>query len=681
MFESTVSSELPPRPPRAFFGRNELVDQIVDLVENFTPLALIGPGGIGKTSIALTVLHNDRIKERFGDDRRFIRCDQFPASLSNFLRRLSTVTGAGVENPEDLIPLQPFLSSKDILIVLDNAESILDPEGTDSQEIYDVVEELSQFDNICLFITSRISTIPPDCEVLDIPTLSMDAARDAFYGIYKRGKRSDVVDSVLEQLDFHPLSISLLATVAHQNRWDTSRLTKEWERRRTGVLQTDHKRSLAATIELSLASPMFQELGPDARVLLEITAFFPQGVDENNLSWLFPTIPDIGNIFDKFCVLSLTYRTNGFATMLAPLRDHLRPKDPKSSPLLRATTERYFSRLSVGTGPDKPSRGETRWITSEDVNVEHVLDVFSSIDTDSNNVWEACADFVRHLRWHKRRPIVLESRIKGLPDDHPSKPRCLDQLGRVLALLGNDSDAKPLLIHAIKLWREQGNDQKVAGTLKFLATVDMRLCLFAEGISRVKEALEMYEKLDDTARQAGCLQRLALLFVKDNQVDAAEDAASRAIDLPSDGPSQSQLYEYHHTLGHISHRRGEMEAAIDHHLEALGIAPSLPSQDKQTGILGCLLELLLEEERFDDAQVHVEQLKLHADNDPLYRAMAMAVQARIWRGQGKLEEARSEFVQIIGSYEKIGVTVDFMGDIKEELCEIEEEIKERAASN
>ena len=573
-------------------------------MDNFTPLALIGPGGIGKTSIALTVLHNDRIKQRFGDDRRFIRCDQFPASLSNFLRRLSAVTGAGIENPKDLTPLHSFLSSKEMLIVLDNAESILDPEGMDSREIYDVVEELSQFDNICLFITSRISTVPPDCEILDIPTLSMDAARDAFYGIYKKGKRSDTVDKILEQLDFHPLSVTLLATVTHQSKWDTSRLTKEWEKRRTGVLQTDHKKSLAATIELSLASPMFQELGSDARALLEVVAFFPQGVDENNLDWLFPTIPNRENIFDKFCILSLTYRSNGFATMLAPLRDHLFPRDPRSSPLLCATKEHYFSRLSVGNGPDKPNRGETQWITSEDVNVEHVLDVFSSIDADSNSTWEACADFMRHLRWHKRRPLVLGSRMERLPDDHPSKPRCLMQLARMLSSLGNFLESKRLHILMLKLWRERGDDHEVAKTLKLLAFVDGESYHGVEGISQAEEALKIYEKLDDTAGQVDCLCLLALLFVGDDQVDAAEEAASRMISL-SDGPSQARLFEYYHVLGNICECKGEMEEAIGHLKKALGIASSLLSQDKQVLILRYLLHLLFEENRFYEAEVYI----------------------------------------------------------------------------
>jgi len=61
-FMSSAPGELPPLPPRIFCGRDELVGRIVDFTQRLTPIALIGAGGIGKTSIVLTVLHDDRIK-------------------------------------------------------------------------------------------------------------------------------------------------------------------------------------------------------------------------------------------------------------------------------------------------------------------------------------------------------------------------------------------------------------------------------------------------------------------------------------------------------------------------------------------------------------------------------------------------------------------------------------------
>ena len=192
-------------------------------------------------------------------------------------------------------------------MVLDNAESILDPEGPDAREIYAAVDELTKFSNICLCITSQISIIPPDCKVIKVPTLSTEAGQDAFYRISGYDEQSNSINDVLEQLDNHPLSITLLVTVAQHNQWDANRLVAEWGKQRTEVLHVQHSRSLATAISLSLASPMFQQLGPDAHPLLEIVAFLLQGVDKKHIHWLFPTISSVQEILDRFCILSLTY--------------------------------------------------------------------------------------------------------------------------------------------------------------------------------------------------------------------------------------------------------------------------------------------------------------------------------------------------------------------------------------
>ena len=567
-----------------------------------------------------------------------------------------------------------------MVIVLDNAESILDPQGTDAREIYATVEELSQFDNLCILITSRISTIPLDYKHLDVPTLSMNAARDTFHRAIENNNPSDLIDGILEQLDFHPLSITLLATVSRQNRWDMKRLAREWEQRRTSMLQTEHNSSLATTIELSLTSPLFRQLGPDARALLEVVAFFPQGVDENNLEWFFPTIPDRANIFDKFCTLSLTYRNGGFITMLAPLRDYLCPKDPNSAPLLRTVKERYFSRMSVYFNPNDPGFVKTQWIRSEDINVEHLLDVFTTIDPSSTDVWGACEKFIEHLSWHRKRHTILGPKIEGLPDDHSSKPECLFELARLFRGVGNWAECRRLLIHTLKLWRERGSDSMVAQVLRVLSDANRQMGLYEEGIEQIKEALAIYEQLGDMSFQVECLNRLASLLQADEQLDAAEEAASRAIGLTGETGNQYKLCESHRILGNTHLSKGNTEKAISHYETALGIASSFNWHEGLFWIHYSLTLLFRGKGKFEDACAHIERAKSYTVDNLYNLGHAMGMQASIWYRQDRLEEARSEVLRATDIFEKLGAAGD-LEDCEELVRNIQRKLNAPAPSS
>jgi tetratricopeptide (TPR) repeat protein len=672
--------ELPPPAPRDCFGRDELIEKVIGLVENLEPIALIGAGGIGKTSIALTVLHHNRIEERFGQNRRFIRCDQFPASRAHFLARLSKVIGAGVENPEDLTPLRPTLSSKEIFIILDNAESILDPKEAGAKEIYSIVDELCQFRKLSLCITSRLTMVPPRCKRPEIPTLSMEAACDIFYGIYGDGGRSSIINDLLERLDFHALSIKLLATTASHNAWGHGRLVKEWDAHRAQVLRTDYNESLSATIELSLSSPTFLSLGPGARDLLGIIAFFPQGVDENNLDWLFHTISNRQNMIDKFCILSLTHRNNGFITMLAPIRDYLSPQDPLSSPLLCKTRDRYFNRLSVDLDPDEPVFEEARWIESEDVNVEYLLDVFISAGQTSGDIWDSCFHFLDHIYWHKPRQTSLASKIEALADSHPSKPKCLIRLSRLFQQVGNHLERKRLLTHALGLERERGDEFQVASTLRRLSNVNQYLNLYEEGIRQAKEALVIFERINDTVGQTQVLDSLAELLLRDKQLDAAQDAASRAIGLISGKGQESIICQIHRTLGEIHGSKGEKQKSIHHFRTALAIASPPNWHNDLFWNHYHLAELFGNDGEFNDANAHIEHAKSHAVNDVYNLGRAMNLQAGVWHRQDRLEDAKSEALHALGIFEKLGAANDaaFSKDL---LQNIEREMKSRSISS
>ena len=394
-------------------------------MDDNTPVALIGPGGAGKSSLALTILHHERTKQKFGDERRFMRCDKFQVSCVHFLNQLSQVVGAGIDNPQDLATLRPYLSSKPIFLVLDNAETILDPEAYDAEVIYRVVDELRQFTNVYLLITSRISTVPP-MKQKEIPSLPCDAASKIFCSIRGVGTASTVIEGLLKELEYHALSITLLATVALQNRWDDDRLSREWGKRRTGILANKHSKgdpanSLATTIDLSLDSPMLGALGGDAREVLKVVAFFPQGVDEERLEWVFPTVACIQDIIDTFCILSLTHRAGCFVTMLAPLRDYLHPNNPSSVPLLLTTEAQYLARGDEAR-KNGPGSSAWRWHIFECSNILHLLIAFKRLDPEEF-LEIVCALAQFHIlggrcTWHAERGIqLLEPTIGDVNSD------------------------------------------------------------------------------------------------------------------------------------------------------------------------------------------------------------------------------------------------------------------------
>ena len=179
--------------------------------------------------------------------------------------------------------------------------------------------------------------------------------------------------------------------------------------------------------------------------------------------WLFPTISNGQNVFNKFCALSPTSRSSDFIMVLSPIRDYFFPQDPESPPLFRATSERYSARLSVDIYPDKPGFGEDRWITSEDANIEHLLDIFANSDC----AWGACLHFMGYLYWHKPQRTVLEQETEGLPDDRPFRSGCTSELSRSFERVGNHPEQERPLAHTLSLERDRGDYLRATRASRF----------------------------------------------------------------------------------------------------------------------------------------------------------------------------------------------------------------------
>ena len=155
----------------------------------------------------------------------------------------------------------------------------------------------------------------------------------------------------------------------------------------------------------------------------------------------FLTIPNRSDVFDAFCVSSLACRCNGLITML--LRDHLRPKNLASSPVLH-NQECYFA-------PGNPGFGEARWIISGDAIIEHLLDVFIPADAGSETVWQAYCKFAFQLYWRmKPRLAMLGQRSRMPPVQTAWRLSCFYDF------VGNLAERKRLLAYALTSWRAEG---------------------------------------------------------------------------------------------------------------------------------------------------------------------------------------------------------------------------------
>jgi len=305
------------------------------------------------------------------------------------------------------------------------------------------------------------------------------------------------------------------------------------------------------------------------------------------------------------------------------------------------------------------------------VNAEHLLDVFTSIDAESDDVWNTCAKFMRHLYWHKKRLVALGPKIEELQDDHPSKPICLFRLSHLFDSVGNFMEEKRLLAHVLKLYRERGDDGRVAVALRSLSDVNRQLCLYKEGIQQAEEALEIRERFGDPVAQARCLNFLACLLYEDGQLDAAEKATSRAIDLFPEEGNQFPVCQCHRILGNIHRSKGQKEKAIHHYETALGIASNW--HDELFWNHYALAEAFFDGDRFNDAYAYIDRAKSHITN-AYDLGRALELQASFLYRQDRLEEARCEVLRAADAYEKVGAAKN-AEDCRGLLQQIEEAVK------
>ncbi|KAG0708351.1 P-loop containing nucleoside triphosphate hydrolase protein, partial [Suillus ampliporus] len=329
----------PPSRPTMFYGRDDLVAELTDLVVHDEHIALIGPGGMGKSSLAKAILNEKLFREKFSDRRYFVTYDGLDPStitFDAFMTRLAGVLGIELAGADHVGQISSFLRVVSTLIVLDNAEIFEEASASAAlREIPPAIAEVADIPGVILILMSRSRRNAPNVEWItkDIPPLDLSSAWQAFFRIYRPASRSNAegeIMNLLKELEFHPLSINLLANAARQNGWSPAMLLERWKDQRSVILNHGEGKlqNFSYTMQLSLSSPSIQKLGEDARRALVVIAFLPKGLNTNLARDLLPSLPEVSAICDVLCMQSLVYRQDNFIKMLAPIRHFVRDSWP-----------------------------------------------------------------------------------------------------------------------------------------------------------------------------------------------------------------------------------------------------------------------------------------------------------------------------------------------------------------
>ena len=118
---------VPPRPISALFGRDADLDALADRIGSCRLVTLIGPGGVGKTRLAVETAH--RLRPRFVDAIAF--CDLTRVAESSDAEAVGAAVCATLRvEPRAGVPaadrVADVFRSDPLLLVLDNCEHVLD---------------------------------------------------------------------------------------------------------------------------------------------------------------------------------------------------------------------------------------------------------------------------------------------------------------------------------------------------------------------------------------------------------------------------------------------------------------------------------------------------------------------------------------------------------------------------
>ena len=292
----TVVQQMPLKPG-VFHGRDDIIEEITQLFmkEETSRVCILGPGGMGKTSVSLAVVEQLLIKARFlPQNRVWVPCIEATSAalLLDILYTQLRVPGNKQVTIERIISLLSA-SIQPHLILLDNFETPYNAPGGTQKQVEDILRQLTMLSHVAILVTMR-GRYPPCDEAIkwqskEIRPTDEAACLRIYHSIYPDSKNDRDVGRLQRVLGHMPFAVTLMARLAKEGRSTAEELLFAWSAYGPDILPEHHEQSMNRSITLSVDSHLMKQ-SPQALLLLKILSCLPAGTTKATLRWWAPAL-------------------------------------------------------------------------------------------------------------------------------------------------------------------------------------------------------------------------------------------------------------------------------------------------------------------------------------------------------------------------------------------------------
>jgi predicted ATPase/class 3 adenylate cyclase len=687
-----------PTQTSEFLGREAQLAAIRDLLDapGVRLLTLTGPGGIGKTRLALQAAA-DQI-DPFEDGVHFVDLSNARDADGVFEAIVRTIGLTGMGDERLLEGLKQQLGARHMLLLLDNFEQVMDA----AQGVADLLQQCS---DLKVLVTSRealrvrgehLLAVPPltlpdgDAEQVSAEAVAeyegvrlfIERAREARPGFALTDDNAAAVVEISARLDGLPLAIELAAARLKLFSADElrDRLRSRLELLGHGPRDLpDRHRTLRSAIEWS-----YQLLDEHERAILQVLSVFSptrvEAVEEvaRRIGALrdVDVVERLTSLVDKSLVRSVEDPGPRRLSMLETIREYAAEgleEDPGLSAAARRAHAEYFSDFALRSrehlyGTEREDTlGEVEselgnllaawryWVAAADLEqLAILLDVLWVLH-DARGWYHGAVELTNDL-------LNVLSALPSTPDRAQAEITLRTSLARgILAIRGYTEEAEETFMAALALSEEAGEQPRRFPELRSLATFYLYRGEFGKTRAIGRELLELAEQQDEPGLQVEghLIVGSSVAFLGD--VPAGLEHLDRAIALfdphrhqpgplrlgPSSGVSS------YTTSAFLVWLLGFPDRAVERAARAVELAGQLnhPFTAAYTGFHVGLLDLWRREYQLVQARA-TRVLEIAEEHDfPIWRALALGLEGVGMTGLGRPEEGLAQIERGVALYQ------------------------------